>query len=148
MNTCISGSYFTRAQAVMRTLGFGLVVVGYAIASHAAHADTFGPGVDLVSIPLAYSLIGNDRPVNLDANTNLDANNGAPDRFGGMPRLPDYFKNLKNVASWVASISWHMTEEDSRASFSPHLRVESKETLILIEPLDHSITMMWHRRLE
>ncbi len=148
MNTCISGSYFTRAQAAMRTLGFGLVVVGYAIASHAAHADMFGPGIDLVSIPLAYSLIGNDRAASLDSNTNLDASNRVPDRFGGMPRLPDYFNNLKNVASWVASIRWHMAEEDSRASFSPHLSVESRETQILIKPLDHSITMIWHRSLD
>ena len=147
MKTCISGSYFTRAQAVMRMLGLGLVIAGYVIASHSAHADTVSPGFDLVSIPFAYSLIGNDRAADLDANDNLDVNNRAPDRFGGMPRLPE-FLNLKNVASWVASIRWHMAEEDSRASFSPHLSVESKETRILINPLDHSITMMWHRKLD
>ncbi len=143
MNTFISGSYFIRVQAAMLKLGLGLVLGGYAMASHAAQADTVAPGIDLISIPLAYSFTGNYPAAGLDANDRM------PDRFGfgEMPRLPEYF-NLKKVASWVASVRWHMAEENNRASFSPHLGVESRETLILIGPVNRSITMVWHRALE
>jgi hypothetical protein len=145
MKTCISVSYFMRAQAAMLKLGFGLVLVGYAISSHAAQpgVDDFAPGADVLSIPLAYSIIGNDRAPDPGANHN------APDRFGfgKLPNLRPYF-NLQKVAAWVASIRWHMTEENNRASFSPRLRVESRGTLISIRPRSHSITVEWHRKLD
>jgi hypothetical protein len=145
MKTCISGSYFMRAQAAMLKLGFGLVLVGYAIASHAAQpgVDDFAPGADVLSIPLAYSITGVDRT------SGPGTNNQQPDRFGfgKLPNLRPYF-NLQKVAAWVASIRWHMTEENNRASFSPRLRVESRGTLILIRPRSHSITVEWHRKLD
>jgi hypothetical protein len=143
MNASISGSYFIRAQAAMLQLALGLVLVGYAMASHAGQADTVAPAIDLISIPLAYSFTGNYRASGLDANYRM------PDRygFGGMPYLPQYM-NLKNVASWVASTRRRIAEQDNRASSSPHMRMGFKETFIVIEPLDRSITMMWHRKLD
>ncbi len=145
MNTLISGSYFIPARTAMLNLALAWVLLGHAMASHAAQPGMgiFAPGVDLLSIPLAYSVNGNERAAEAGANDNL------PDRFGfgRMPRLPDCF-NLEKAVSWAASIRWHMAEENHRAAFSPHLRVESRETLILIRPLDRSITMVWHRALE
>jgi len=136
MNTSISGSYFIEAQAVMLRLGFGLVLIGYAITSHAVQpeAGNFAPGVDLLTIPLAYS---------------VTANNRVPDRFGlaGSSNLPEYFK-LEKIASWVASIRWHLTADDNRASLSPHLRIESRETRIEIKPIQRSVWMVWRRPLD
>lgn len=136
MNTSISGSYFIEAQVAMFRLGFGLVLIGYAIASHAAQpeAGSFAPGVDLLTTPLAHS---------------VTANNKVPDRFGfaGSSNLPENFK-LEKIASWIASIRWHLTAEDNRASLSPHLRIESKDTRIEIKPIQRSVWMVWRRPLD
>jgi hypothetical protein len=135
MNTS-SGSYFIEVQAGMLRLGFGLVLIGYAFASHAAQpkGENFAPGVDLLTIPLAYSVA---------------ANNKVPDRFGlaGSSSLPEYFK-LEKIASWVASIRWHLTADDNRASLSPHLRIESRETRIELKPIQRSVWMVWRRPLD
>jgi hypothetical protein len=151
MNASISGSHFIRAQAAMLQLALGLVLVGYAMASHAAQANAAAPAIDLISIPPAYSFTRNDRAAGLDANDRL------PDRFGfaGMPYLPQYM-NLKNVASsvasnvasWVASTRRYIAGQDNPAPPSTNLNVGSKETFILIKPIDRSITMMWHRKLD
>jgi len=136
MNTSISGSYFIEAQVAMLRLGFVLVLIGYAITSHAAQPEpgNFAPGVDLLTIPLAYS---------------ATANNKVPDRFGlaGSSSLPEYFK-LEKLASWVASIRWHLTADDNRASLSPHLRIESREAQIEIKPIQRSVWMVWRRPLD
>jgi hypothetical protein len=145
MNDCNSGSYFMRAQAVMLRLGLGLMLVGYAIASHAALAglDQPAPGVDVFSLPLAYSITGVDRISDLGTNDQL------PDRFGfgKLPNLRPYF-DLKKLTTWVSSIRWHLSEEDNRVSIAPRLQVESRETLILIRPRIHSITVEWQRKLD
>jgi len=135
MNTS-SGSYFIEVQVGMLRLGFGLVLIGYALASHAAQpeAGNFAPGVDLLTIPLPYSVAANSK---------------VPDQFGlaGSSSLPEYFK-LEKIASWVASIRWHLTADDNRASLSPHLRIESKETRIELKPLQRSVWMVWRRPLD
>ncbi|MGA7594428.1 MAG: hypothetical protein WCA64_04450 [Gallionella sp.] len=145
METCISGSYFMRAQAVMLKLGLGALLIGYAIASHAAQAglNESTPGVDVLSFPLAYSITGVDRTSNLGTNDQL------PDRFGlgKLPNLRPYF-DLKKLTTWVSSIRWHLSEEDNRVSIAPRLQVESRDTLISIRPRIHSITVEWHRKLD
>jgi hypothetical protein len=145
MNDCNSGSYFMRAQAVMLRLGLGLMLVGYAIASHAAQAglDQSAPGVDVFSLPLAYSITGVDRASDLGTNDQL------PDRFGfgKLPNLRPYF-DLKKLTAWVSSIRWHLSEEDNRVSIAPRLQVESSDTLISIKPRVHSITVEWRRKLD
>ena len=145
MKTFISGPFFNRVYSGALKLGLGLVLAGYAVAAQAAQpgVDDFASGTDILPIPLAYSISGNVQSYDLGTNSRV------PDRFGfgKLPPFPAYL-NLQKVASWVASIRWHMTEEHSRASFSPRLRVESRETLILIRPLNRSITMEWHRKLD
>ena len=145
MKTCISGSYFMRAQAAMLKLGFGLVLVGYAIPSHAAQpgVDDFAPGADVLSIPLAYSITGADRT------SGPGTNNQQPGRFGfgKLPNLRPYF-DLKKLTAWVTSISWHMSEEDNHPSFSPRLQVESRNSRISIRPTSHSLTVEWSSKLD
>lgn len=145
MNTCISGSYFVRAQTVMWKLGLGLMLIGYAIASHGAQSgfDRSAPGVDIFSLPLAYTITGVDRASGLGTNDQM------PDRFGfgKLPNLRPYF-DLKKVVSWVSSVRWHLSEEDNRVSMAPRLQVESRDTLISIKPRIHSIMVEWRRKLD
>ncbi|MGB9094785.1 MAG: hypothetical protein WCB93_11785 [Gallionella sp.] len=129
----------------MLKLGLGLMLVGYAIASHAAQAgfDESAPGVDVFSLPLAYTITGVDRASDLGTNDQL------PDRFGfgKLPNLRPYF-DLKKMAAWVSSIRWHLSEQDNRVSIAPRLQVESRDNLIDIRPRSHSITVEWHRKLD
>jgi hypothetical protein len=145
MYTCISGSYFMRAQAAMLKLGLGLMLVGYAIASHAAQAgfDQSSHGVDVFSVPLAYSISGVER-----ASSGLGANDQLPARFGfgKMPNLRPYF-DLKKLTAWVSSIRWHLSEQDNRVSIAPRLQVESRDTQVSIRPTSHSLMVEWRRNL-
>lgn len=146
MDTCISGSYFMRAQAAMLKLGLGLMLVGYAIASHAAQAG-FGEsapgGVDVLSIPLAYSISGNELASDSGTSQNVHDRFG----FGKLPNLRPRF-DLKQLAAWVASIRWHVSEKDNHALFSPRLQVESSASLLTITPRSHSIAVEWSRKLD
>jgi hypothetical protein len=163
--TAISDSNFIQMRAAMLRLCLGCVLCSLLFEMHAGHAaqpeaDPFSPGLDLISIKFAYSDIERieQQPaytVQQPANS-FNARVGffgttdiAPKRvnFGGLSSLPDYI-NMENVKDWVASIRWHMTANDNRASLSPQLRVESKETLIEIKPVDRSVWMMWHRALD
>jgi hypothetical protein len=145
MYTCISGSYFMRAQAAMLKLGLGLMLVGYAIASHAAQAGFDEParGVDVFSLPLAYSISGVDRASDLGTNEQLPSRFG----FGKLPNLRPYF-DIKKLTSWVSSIRWHLSEQDNRVSIAPRLQVESRDTLISVRPRSHSISVEWRRKLD
>jgi hypothetical protein len=145
MYTCISGSYFMRAQAAMLKLGLGLMLVGYAIASHAAEAgfDESARGVDVFSLPLAYSISGVDRASDLGTNEQLPSRFG----FGKLPNLRPYF-DIKKLTSWVSSIRWHLSEQDNRVSIAPRLQVESRDTLISVRPRSHSISVEWSRKLD
>jgi hypothetical protein len=145
MYTCISGSYFMRAQAAMLKLGLGLMLVGYAIASHAAQAGFDEParGVDVFSLPLAYSISGVDRASDLGTNEQLPSRFG----FGKLPNLRPYF-DIKKLTSWVSSIRWHLSEQDNRVSIAPRLQVESRDTLISVRPRSHSILVEWRRKLD
>ena len=145
MNTCISGSYFMRAKAVLLKLGLGLMLVGYAIASHAAPVgfDESSPGFDVLSLPLAYSITGVDQSSDLATNDQLPGRFG----FGKLPNLRPYF-DLKKLTAWVTSISWHVSEEDNHPTFSPRLQVESRDSLISIRPTSHSLTVEWSSTLD
>lgn len=144
MNTLIPDSCFKRAQLAFLRLGLGLLLAGYGMASHAAQpmSDSFYTGVDLITIPLAHSVSENFR-VN-ERGTNYTA----PDRFrlGGMSALPKYI-NIKNIASWVLSVRWHMSEENYHTSFSPELQIDNNGSQYLIKPRVHSITFIWHKAL-
>lgn len=145
MKTCISGSYFNRACSVALMLGIGLALAGYAAASQAAQpgVDDFASGTNVLLIPPAYSISGNAQSYDPGTNSRV------PDRFGfgKLPPFPAYL-NLQKVASWMASIRLHMTEQNSSASFLPPLRAEPRENFISISPLNRSITMEWHKKLD
>ena len=145
MNTCISGSYFMRAQAAMLKLGLGLMLIGYAIASHAAQAgfDESAPGVDVYTIPLAYTITGVDRASDPGTNEQLAGRFG----FGKLPNLRPYF-DLKKLTAWVSSIRWHLSEQDNRVLIAPRLQVESRDDLISIRPRSHSLMVEWRRKLD
>lgn len=139
MNTSISGSYFIQMRAAILRLCLGCVLCSLLFEMHAAHAaqpetGDFATGVDLYTTPLAHSII---------------ANNKVPDRFGfaGSSNFPENIK-LEEIAAWVASIRWHLTAEDNRASLSPHLRIQSKETRLEIKPIQRSVWMVWRRPLD
>jgi hypothetical protein len=160
-----SDSCFIQMQAAMLRLCLGCVLCSLLFEMHAAHAaqpesDPFAPGFDLISIKFSYSDMNRverrsayteQQPVNsLDAKVGFfGATDKAHERanFRGISSLPDYI-NMEQVKDWVASIRWHMTADDNRASLSPQLPVESKETLIEIKPVDRSVWMMWHRALD
>jgi hypothetical protein len=139
MITSTFGFYFIQMRAAMLRLCMGCVLCSLFFEMGAAHAaqpeaGNFATGVDLYTIPLAHS---------------VTANNKVSDRFGfaGSSNLPENIK-LEEIAAWVASIRWHLTAEDNRASLSPHLRIQSKETRIEIKPIQRSVWMVWHRQLD
>ena len=146
----------------MLHLCLGCVLCSLFIEMHAAHAaqpeaDPFASGLDLISIKFAYSNIERqpvytERQPDNRFNARVEFFGTAETeieqvRFGGKSSLPDYI-NMEKVKDWVASIRWHMTADGNRASMAPHLRVESKETLIEIKPVDRSVWMRWHRTLD
>lgn len=149
MTTFVSGSYFTRVQAAMLRLCAGLVLAGSAVAVHAAQpeGDPFAPGFDLLTIQVTrYDIVQPD-PYRFSAKTGISDIAYGRAGFGGAASLPEYF-DLKKVTDWVASIRWHLTADSDRASLSPHLRVESRETLLEIKPLEQSVWMVWRRSLD
>ncbi|MGC2047971.1 MAG: hypothetical protein WA635_05095 [Gallionella sp.] len=165
MFTATSDSYFIQVRAAMLHLCLGCVLCSLFIEMHAAHAaqpeaDPFAPGLDLISIKFAYSDIERiERQPTYTVQQPAKSFNarvgffGTTDtaservRFGGTSSLPDYI-NMEKVKDWVASIRWHMTADDNRASLSPQLRVESKETLLEIKPVDRSVWLRWQRKLD
>jgi len=162
MFTATSDSYFIQVRAAMLHLCLGCILCSLLFELHTAHAaqpeaDPFAPGLDLISIKFAYSNIDLQPAYTVQQPANsfnarvgffgtTDTASGRV-RFGGTSSLPDYI-NMEKVKDWVASIRWHMTADDNRASLSPQLRVESKEALIEIKPVDRSVWMRWHRALD
>jgi len=150
MTTSTSDSYFTQARAAMLRLCLGCVLCSLFFEMHAAHAaqpDPFAPGLDLLSIKLAHYNAVQPVPYRFSASVVVADTASERVRFGGTSSLPDYI-NMEKVTAWVASIRWHMTANDNRASLAPHLRIESNETLLEIKPVDRSVWMVWHRTLD
>ena len=152
MTTSTSGTYFLQAQATMLRLCMGCILCSLIFKMHGAHAaqpsvGTFVPGIDLAAIKLTRF------DTNQTVTDRFSASVGPTDKasvgfkFGGTSTLPEYI-NLEKFTTWVASVRWHLTAEDSRASLSPKLQVESRDALIEIKPLDRSVWMMWHRELD
>jgi hypothetical protein len=165
MFTAISDSYFIQVRAAMFHLCLGCVLCSMLFKMHAAHAaqpeaDPFAQGLDLISIKFAYSDIeriepqlaytGQQPAKSFNARVGLFGTTDTAServRFGRTSNLPDYI-NMEKVNAWIASIHWHITAVENRASLSPRLRIESEETLIEIKPVDRSVWMMWHKALD
>lgn len=149
MITSTFGSYFMQAQVLMRRLCLGCFLCSLAFEIHAAQPDAelFAPGLDLLSIKLAHYDAVQPVPYRFSASVVIADSASERVRFGGTSSLPDFI-NMEKVKDWVASIRWHMTADGNRASLSPQLRVESKETLIQIKPVDRSVWMMWRKALD
>ncbi|MFZ5524111.1 MAG: hypothetical protein ACOY9D_08545 [Pseudomonadota bacterium] len=157
MTTSASCSYFIQLRAAMLRMCLGCVICSLFFEIHAAHGaqpetDPFSPGFDLASIRLAhYDTADTAQPITDHFSARVGLADSASVRvgFGGTSSFPGYI-NLEKFTSWVASIRWHLTAnaESSRASLSPQLRVESKETLVEVKPLDRSVWMIWHRALD
>ena len=155
MNISVSGSYFIQMRAAMLRLCLGCVLCSLFFEMHAAHAAQ--PGADLFSIKpdlLAFQLEHYDSmrlpAYRFDTRVGIaDTADNVPgtSRFGGMSGVTSFIKQLK-LPSWVASIRWHLAADSDRASMAPYLRVESKETLIVIKPIQHSAWMVWRRKLD
>jgi len=149
MTTTISGSCFIQVQATMLHLCLGLVLAGLAVKTHAAQPepDLSAPQLEIVSIQLAHYDTMQPVPYRFSAGAGLSNIASGRAGFGGTSSLPDFI-NLKKVTSWVASIRWHLASEGDRASLSPNLRIESKETLLVIRPIQQSVWMTWRKPLD
>ena len=151
MTTSTSDSCFIQARAAMLRLCLGCVLCSLVFKMHAAHAaqpeaDLFVPGLDLVSIKLAHDSV-QTVPDRFSASLVIADTVSERVRFGGTSSFPDLI-NMEKVTAWVASIRWHMIADGNRASLSPQLRVETKETLIEIKPVERSVWMVWSRALD
>jgi hypothetical protein len=156
VNTSVSGSCFiqARAQAAILYLCSVLLLFGFAVTAHAAQPDAgiFSTNSDLLTVQLeGYD---NMRMSAYQFGTKIGIADTADNALGasriiGTSDLPGFIKLLK-LPSWVASISWHMAADagSGRASLSPTLRVESKESLFVIKPTDRSVWMLWHKKLD
>ncbi|MGA7749543.1 MAG: hypothetical protein WCA63_05295 [Gallionella sp.] len=158
MNTSISGSCFIQTQAAMLRLFLGLFLFGLAVEIHAAQPETglFADRLDLLTIQLAhYDNIphyDNVRVADYRFSARVGIAGTADNSSGGFgvhgtSRVPGYI-NLVKEPFWVTSIRWHLDTDGNRASLSPNLRLESKETFFVIKPIDHSVWMVWHRLLD
>jgi len=152
MTTSTADTYLIQARATMLRMCLGCILCSLIFKMHGAHAaqpsvGAFVPGVDLAAIKLTH--FDTKQPVTdrFSASVGLTDKVSVGFKFGGTSSLPEYI-NLEKFTTWVASIRWHLTAEDSRASLSPKLQVESREALIEIKPLDRSVWMMWHRELD
>jgi hypothetical protein len=152
MNTSVSASCFISAQAAILCLCMGLFLVGFAVAAHAAQPEAalFSTRPDLLTIRLEQYDGMRLAAYRFDTRVGIaDTADNIPgaSRFGGTSGVIGYIKQLK-LPDWVASIGWHLAADSDRASLAPYLRVESKETLIVIKPLEHSALMVWHMKID
>jgi len=161
MTTSTSGTYIFQAQAAMLRICMGCILCSLIFKMHGAHAaqpenELLAPGLDLVAVKFAYRDI-NQQPVYTgqqsvkSINTSFgffDSTDTSSGGFGLLKasRLPDYIE--ENASLWVAKILWHLTSVNDRASLSPQLRIESKDTLIEIKQVDRSVWMVWHKSID
>ncbi len=152
MITKLIGSCLLQTQAAMFRLCLGLPVLGFACHAHAAKPDDgiFSAGVNLFSIKFTHA-DSPEQPVNrFTANVgNLAVADSQATGSGFFKafRLPKVIKPLDD-SFWSTSIRWNLASVDARASLSPRLRVESKETLIELKPASRSVWMSWRRALD
>jgi hypothetical protein len=118
--------------------------------------DRMAPGLDLVSVKFTYgeierlpSYYGKKTENRLNAKVGFIG--VADSAIGGLglfkaSRLPGFIE--ENASLWVAKIKWHLNSVNARASLSPQLRIESKDTMIEIKQVDRSYWMVWHKTLD
>jgi len=152
MNNPTADSYLIQVRSAMLRLCMGCILCSLIFKMHGAHAaqphdGLFDSGVDLASIKLTHYDTVQPVTDRFSARLGLTESASVGFGFGGTSSFPELV-NLENFATWVTSIRWHLTANESRASLSPKLLVESRETLIEIKPLDRSVWMMWHRDLD
>lgn len=155
MTTSAFGSYFIQMRAAMLRLCLGCVLCSLFFGMHAAHAaqseaDLFSTRPDLLAFQLERYDSMRLPAYRFDARIGIADTSGnvsGASRIGGTSGVPGFI-NLIKSPSWVASISWHMADDSDRASLAPYLRVESKETLVVIKPIQHSAWMIWHKKLD
>jgi len=144
MSTSTSGSYLIQVQATLLGMSVGLFLLAWAFSAHAAQpaADPFARGVDLFKIQIAHSDYQPNKKAGLA---------GSPSFANGMietDSLPGNINPNKKITAWITSILWNLDAVGDRASLSPHLRIQSEETLIEVRPLNQSVMILWHKALD
>ncbi len=152
MNAADSVSNISQVQSAMLRLCMGCILCSLIFKMHGAQAaqpdsGPFVPGIDLASIKLTHYNTAQSVGDRFSARAGLTDRASVGFGFGGTSSLPEYV-NIEKFTTWVASIRWHLTAEESRASLSPKIMVESKEALIELKPFTRSVWMMWHRTLD
>ena len=155
MTTSTFGSYFIQMRAAVLRLCLGCALCSLFFEMHAAHAAPpeaalFSTRPDLFTIQLdpydSMRLAAYRSDTRAGIADTADNIVGAS-RFGGISGVTNFIKQLK-LPDWVASIRWHLAADSDRASLAPYLRVESKETIIVIKPIEHSAWMVWHMKID
>ena len=161
MTTSTIDSYMIQARAAMIRLCLGCFLCSLLFEIHAAHAaqpetDPLAPGLDLISVKFAYGDMEHQPVYSGKQPDNRFYSKvgfiGNPDTAAGglglfkASHLPGYIE--ENASLWVAKILWHLNSVSARASLSPQLRIESKDTMIEIKQVDRSVWMVWHKTLD
>ena len=152
MNTSTFDPYYIQMRSALFRLCMGCILCSLIFRMHGAHAaqpheGLFDSGIDLASIKLTHYDTVQPVTDRFSARIGLSESASVGFGFGGTSSFPELI-NLEKFTTWVTSIRWHLRAEESRASLSPRLLVESKDTLIEVKPLDRSVWMMWHRDLD
>jgi hypothetical protein len=145
------GSCLMQTQAAMFRFCLSFPMLCFACHAHAAKPGEgfISEGVNLFSMKFTHS-DGAEQPNRFTANIgNLALTDSAAKGHGFFEslRLPSIIKPLDD-SFWSTSIRWNLSAADARASLSPRLRVESKETLIELKPGSRSVWMSWRRALK
>ena len=161
MTTSTIDSYFIQARAAMFRMCLGCILCSLIFKIHGAHAaqpesNSLASGLDLVSVKFAYGDIerlpaysGKEPANRFNAKLGLIGTaDTAPVGLGlfKASSLPGFIE--ENASIWVAKILWHLDSVSARASLSPQLRIESKDTMIEIKQVDRSVWMVWHKTLD
>jgi hypothetical protein len=161
MTTSTADTYFIQARAALLRVCLGCILCSLIFKMHGAHAaqseiDLLAPGLDLVSVKFTYgeterlpAYYGKKTESRFDTKVGFIGAADSATRGLGLfktSRLPGFIE--ENVSLWVAKIKWHLNSVDARASLSPQLRIESKDTVIEIKQVDRSYWMVWHKTLD
>lgn len=152
MITKLIGSCLAQTQAAMFRLCLGLPVLGFACHAHAAKPDEgiFDSGINLFSVKFSHTDSPEQTVNRFTANVGnlaLADSEATGSGFFKAFRLPKVAK-IVDDSFWSTSIRWNLAAVDARASLSPRLRVESKETLIELKPTSRSVWFSWRRALD
>ena len=161
MTTSTADTYFIQARAAMIRMCMGCILCSLIFKMHGAHAappemDRMAPGLDLVSVKFSYGETErlptyHGKKTENRFNAKVGFIGVADSATGGLglfktSRLPGFIE--ENASLWVAKIKWHLNSVNARASLSPQLRIESKDTVIEIKQVDRSYWMVWHKTLD